>query len=235
MLQLTGALLGRCSAAVVVIAIVVLVILGALPVRSAIVNDAAVANFDDAIGIGGHLRIVRDDDHGVAFGVQLAQNAHDFLSALAVQCAGRLVGENDFTAIDQCARDTHALLLPAGKLIGAVVFALAQTETLQQCGTARASLLGRVARINGGDFDIAHGVQVSQQVIALENEAEILAAQTRQFVRFHSAGFLPIDQIAAACRPIQTTEDIHQRGFARAGLADDGDHFTGSNLQIDVV
>src|SRR5690606_33024768 len=87
------------------------------PVR----NNLAVADLDDAIGLFGNRRLVRDEDDGVAVAVQLAEDLHYLPPARAVERAGRLVGENDLPAIHQRPRDGDALLLPAGELAGAVL------------------------------------------------------------------------------------------------------------------
>jgi len=71
-------------------------------------------------------------------------------------------------------------------------------------------------------------------VITLEDEPEVLAAQRGKLVVIErqggNAGYL----IIPLRRFIQTTENIHQRGFAGAGCADNRHHFTGMNRQIDV-
>ena len=194
-----------------------------------------VADFNDAVGIGGDLRVVGDDDHGMTFGVQFTQDAHDLLAALAVQCAGWLVGKDDFATVNECAGNTDALLLATGELVRPVVFAFTQTQLIQQGCAARASLFGFVTRVNRGDFYVAHGIQIAEQVVALKNKAKIFSAQASQFVGLHCASLLAIDPVTATRGAIQTAEDIHQSGFARAGLADDGDHFPRVYAQIDVV
>ena len=60
------------------------------------------------------------------------QQLHDLLARFGVQVAGRLVGHDDGRVVDQRAGDGHALLLPAGKLVGAVVHAVAQPDRFER-------------------------------------------------------------------------------------------------------
>ena len=79
---------------------------------AAIRNDDAILDLDDALGIAGHLHVVRDDDDGVALGMQFLEDLDDFLPAVAVQRTGGLVGQDDVAAVHQRARNRDALLLP---------------------------------------------------------------------------------------------------------------------------
>src|ERR1035438_1234193 len=83
--------------------------------------DLAVADMDDAMGIFGDVRLVGDQDNGVAVGVQSVKEGHDLQAGLGVQVAGGLVGEDDGGAVDQGTCDGDALPLAAGEFIGLVV------------------------------------------------------------------------------------------------------------------
>ncbi|KAG1451192.1 hypothetical protein G6F57_016230 [Rhizopus arrhizus] len=124
----------------------------------------------------GHGHVMRDQHHGVAFGMQFAEDLHHFLAGLGVQCAGRLIGEDHRAAVHQCTRDGHALLLPAGQLAGQVLHAFAPAQPLQQRLGAGMAVGAGLAGIDGRHFHVAQRGQVGQQVVALEDEAEVLAA-----------------------------------------------------------
>src|SRR5690606_16488793 len=89
-----------------------------------VIDDAAIADLDDALCVLGDLHIVRDDDDGVAFGVQLLQDLHHLLAAVRIERAGRLVGQDDFAAVHQRAGDTYPLLLATGQLARAMLCAV---------------------------------------------------------------------------------------------------------------
>src|SRR5690606_35079564 len=83
---------------------------------SRIRDDFAIANFNDALRAGSDLPVMRDDDDGASFAVELLKNAEDFFSAMTVKRAGWFVGKDDVRIVDQRAGDGNALLLSAGQL-----------------------------------------------------------------------------------------------------------------------
>src|SRR5690606_27316638 len=151
---------------------------------SRIRDDFAIANFNDALRAGSDLPVMRDDDDGASFAVELLKNAEDFFSAMTVKRAGWFVGKDDVRIVDQRAGDGNALLLSAGQLARAMMRALAHAEPLQdQPGFLTPRFLF-LPRINGRDFDIAHRIQFAQKMVSLENETEMLAPQLRELSGF---------------------------------------------------
>ena len=59
------------------------------------------------------------------------------------------------------------------------------------------------------------------------------AAQGGAFLRREVGGVLAVDEILAVAGAVETAEDVHQRRFAGAGLADDGDHFPRFDVEIE--
>ena len=78
--------------------------------------DHAVAQHDLALRLVGDVLLVRHDDHRVAALMDVLEQLHDLLRRLAVERAGRLVGEDHRGLRDQRARDRDALLLAARHL-----------------------------------------------------------------------------------------------------------------------
>ena len=87
---------------------------------------------DRAVGEGGHLGIVRDENHGDPLGVELLEHPQDFHAGVRIEVARRLVGQQQGRAVDQRPRDGHALLLAAGHLRRLVVGAIGQADAVQQ-------------------------------------------------------------------------------------------------------
>ena len=121
----------------------------------AIRDDLAIANFDDALGVVRNRVIVRHQDDGVPFRVQLREDLHDLLAGAAVECAGRLVSEDHLAAVHQCARNAHALLLAAGKLPGFVAEAVAHSEPRENLLRPLVALRAREPCVNRWHFRIA--------------------------------------------------------------------------------
>src|SRR5690606_27642591 len=108
-------------------------------------------------------------------------------------------------------------------------------QALQQALGALAAAGAVLAGVDGGNLHVADGVQVAQQVVALEDEAEVFAAQGGQVVRVEPARLAAADAVGAGTWPVEAAEDVHQGRLARAGGADDGDHLALLDAQVDVL
>ena len=84
--------------------------------------NRAVLDPEDAVGDVEHLVVVGGGDDGdAALFAELVEELDDLLAGVEVEVAGRLVGEDDGGVVGEGAGDGDALLLSAGKLVGAVV------------------------------------------------------------------------------------------------------------------
>ena len=127
--------------------------------------------------------------------MQLVDDFHHIFTAGGIQCTGRFVGKDDFSAIHQRAGDGDTLLLTAGKLSGFVAFFAFQTQILQKLLRTHGTLFAPHAHINSRQSDIIPCRQRTQQVIALEDKAETFSAQCSQLVRLHFGRFKAADPI----------------------------------------
>ena len=131
-------------------------------------------------------------------------------SRFRVERAGRFVGEDHLAAVHQRTRDAHALLA-AGQLPGPMVRTIRVFETCEQFACACVPFRTRRAGIDRGHFEVRDGVDVRQQVVALEHEAEVLATQLREFVAVEHVCVAAADRVGAFARMIEAAEDVHQR------------------------
>ena len=86
--------------------------------------------------------------------MQLVKEIHHDAARLAVQCAGRLVGQDQRRLIDHGAGNRDALLLSAGKLVGLVAHPLAHADALEPFLGAAGALPCRDACIQHRQFDV---------------------------------------------------------------------------------
>ena len=198
-------------------------------------NDVAVVQLDDAVRVGGHFRVVGDQDHRVAPVGQAGQVGHHRLAALAVEGAGGLVGEDHAAAVHQCPGDGHPLLLTAGQLVGPMVEALAQTQIGEQGLGAGLAFIAAHARVDRRQRHVFPGAGGADQVIALEHEAEHFPAQPGQFLVVHGVHVLAGEAIFTVAGPVQAAEQVHQGGFAGTRAAHDGHAFAGFDGQRNAV
>jgi hypothetical protein len=75
----------------------------------------------------------------------------------------------------------------------------------------------------------------SNQVEALEDEADVLFAQPRELPFGVRRYFLVEEAVGAARRVVEQADDVEQRRFAAAGWAHDGNELTGLDVQIYAV
>ena len=106
---------------------------------------------------------------------------------------------------------------------------VSQSEFHQQVAGMRLPLRLRHTAIHGGNFSIFNGTEIGHKVVALKNETKSVAPQRRQFIAFEARDINAADGIGAARWLIETPEDIHERGLARAGCTHDGDEFSALN------
>src|SRR3954447_3164339 len=91
-------------------------------------DDAPVLDLDDPLRMRSDRGIVRNENDGAALRMQCREQREHLFAAAAVERASRLVRENDFSAVHQCTRNRHALLLSARELIGPVAGTIADPE-----------------------------------------------------------------------------------------------------------
>ena len=107
------------------------------------IHHQAVEYVDDAVGVLGDRRIVRNHDQRVVVALgHLLDEAENFLARAAVQVARRFVGKDDLRVGNERARNAHALLLAAAHLGGAVVHVLFQPQFLKHFARGGKALLG---------------------------------------------------------------------------------------------
>jgi hypothetical protein len=127
-------------------------------------------------------QIVGGDDDGGAEAVQFEKEIEQAAGHRRIDIAGRLVGKQDFGAVDQGAGDGGALLLAARQHRRQHVDALAEPDPFQQfehVGLVGALVLAAHAQ---RQRDILIGGQMIEQAEILEDDADA-AAQQRQLGR----------------------------------------------------
>ena len=133
---------------------------------------------------------------------------------------------------DEGAPDGHTLLLAAGELAGQVAAALLQVQDRQQFLQIPFVRLPVVQQHRKDDV-LFHG-QLRDQVEALEDKADVPAAEHRELFLLHGKGVLAIDQHFTGGGRVQRPHHIQQRTLARTGLAYHGDILPLGNGEADI-
>ena len=182
------------------------------PSRSAIVTSAS----------RGELGIVRDQhDRRLARAIDVEQQLDDLLAGLAVEVAGRLVGEQERRIVGQRAGDRDALLLAAGELRRIVMAAVGKADFGEQ-RVARAPGVARAGNLHRHEHVLERG-QRRQQVKELKDEADALAAETRERVFVERRDVDAVDHDASARRRVEARRAARAAWTCRCRTAGDRD------------
>ena len=166
------------------------------------------------MGVFGDIRLVGDEDDGVALGLELVKEGHDLDAGFGVQVAGGLVGQDDGGTVDQGAGDRYALALSAGELVGLVIHAGFEIDVAQRGLGALDALGCGGAVVDEGQLDVVQSGGAGQQVEGLEDEADFLVADTGQFIVVEGAHQLVVEPIVAFGGRIEATDQVHEGRFA---------------------
>jgi hypothetical protein len=195
------------------------------PRAGTVLDDLAVPHPDDPLGMLGDVFFVGDHDDGLAGVVEPAQHVHDLLAGGGVEVAGGLVGEDDVRVVDQRSGDRHPLLLTAGELIGPVVQPVGEPDHPGHVDRPLLVLLREFAAplVGQGELDVLGDGVLLDQVVRLEDEADVSAPDLRELVVVELGDITPAVEVVAAAGTVEATEQVEHGALARARLAHDGD------------
>ena len=186
----------------------------------------------------GALHQVRDAMLGhhqrVALPLQLHQHRAQLLSRIFVEVRRGLVHHHEPRRRSKRRGDSHALLLPAGKLVHRYRAQTVQTQTADRRIGAPHHLLGGIADV------LAPERHLARQLTGEELGGRVLKHASHQLgssPRLHIARREPAQEhvagnAAAIVAPGQAVQDAHDRGFTAARRAHEHDAFAGMHVQI---
>src|SRR5450830_883260 len=185
------------------------------------------AHDQQAVGQGDRFdQIVGDEERGLFLFVEhLGQILLQDHLGLRIQCRERLVHQQYLRINRQRAGQRSALAHAAGQLVGIVFFKALEVALGQQ-------LIGHALALGGADAvdfqterDVGADVAPWHEQVFLQHEGDVAN-------RLGDA--LAADDDFTGGRQVQTRAHIQQRALAATGRADDGNHFTAANRQVDV-
>jgi hypothetical protein len=174
-----------------------------------------------------------DEDEGsAALGDRLEEKRHDVAAGVAVEIAGRFVGDEDGGLRRKSAGDRDALLLAAGEFGGIVRDAAGEPDVTEHLTRSieRIGAAGELER-HGDVLERGHR---RHQVEILEDEADPPAAESGERILVEIGVVLAVDEDAAGVDPLQAGDDHEQRRLARARRADEAEAFAARNIKRQV-
>ncbi|MOA16086.1 hypothetical protein D3C78_1362800 [compost metagenome] len=157
---------------------------------------------------------------GTAFLVQLEQQVADTLAGVAVEVAGRLVGEQHRRFRGKGSGDGHALLLATRQLPWRVAQALTQADPFEQAAGMFAGVAATVQF--QGQHDVFQGVKAVEQLERLEHEAHMFGTYPRALVFVQRAEVVACEGHRAGAGQVQAGKQAEQGRLARTRCPDNG-------------
>src|SRR3954466_7243525 len=139
--------------------------------------DPPLAHHGDGVGHAhGLLLVVRDVHEGDAdVPLDALELDLELLAQPQVERAERLVEEERPRAVDERARERHALLLATGELAGLALAQAAELHEREGLGDARADLVAADLAAFEPEADVALDAQVREQRVGLEDRVDVAA------------------------------------------------------------
>src|SRR2546422_84737 len=143
----------------------------------------AILEMDVPARVGRNVRIMRYHDHrDSTLAIQPLQDGDDFNAGSGIQRPSRLVCKNNARVVDQRPSDSHSLLLATGKLARLMFLASSQPYRKQRFSRSFVTLTVRDIGVHERELHIFDGAGPGQQVELLEDEADLLIPDLRQFI-----------------------------------------------------
>src|SRR5262245_56051271 len=133
-----------------------------------------------------------------------------------MEASRRLVREQHVGLGCECASDGHALSLAAGHACGACIDSMAEIELLEQRLRTNARLRFGPATYSERQHDVADGGLLRQQVVELEDEADMLVEEAGALGRRQLADRHLVDEHRALVGLIEPTDHVEQRSLTAA-------------------
>jgi hypothetical protein len=137
--------------------------------------------------------------------------------------------------MDQRPGDGDALALAAGQLGRAMVEAVGQSDAPEQGGGALVDGSPVIVADQGGDEDIFQHRALGEQVVVLEDKADLAIAKVRQVAFWEGERIDIAEGHPAAGWLIEGAKDVQQGALAAAGRAHDGKGLAGVEGEVDIA
>ena len=180
---------------------------------------------------------VMGDHHygGAVLPVDAGKELEYAVRGLVVEVAGRLVGYDEFGAVEQRPGDRYALLLASRKLVGHLVGLVGHPYVLQDLPDALVDgiLVFPAGRLEH-EFQVALDGPVHEELEILEDDAD-LSPQIGDFLVPQSVQLVSADPAVAFQERILRYHGADDGSFSRADLAHDVDEVAGKYLHVETI
>jgi hypothetical protein len=187
----------------------------------------------DAIGGRREPRVVADCEYGTAVVAAGTEKRDDRGSAVFVEASRRLVGEDKRRFVGEGARDGDALAFTARELRRSDVRLRTESEPSEQRGRAFTATAPAEPGSEHDHFDVLFRVEMREQVVKLEDEADLLAPIAIEPVDVGEIATMNAD--SSGRRMVKGRDEVQRRRLAATGRPDQHDELTWRDLKRGVV
>src|SRR6185503_11780312 len=199
-------------------------------------RELALVEILDGVRMLGRPPVVRHHDDRLAeLHVELLEERQHFGRRLAVEVAGRLVGDDQLRIGDEGARDCHALLLAAGELRGVVFRAVGEPDQAQRRGDVLAPLAPGERGECERQLHVLERGQHRHQVVELEHEADRGGAPVGEVGLGQHGDVDAIDEDRASIGLVDAGEQVEQRRLARARRSHQAEEVAALHVERETV
>lgn len=138
---------------------------------------------------------------------------------LWIEIAGGFIGKKHFRTIGDRTRDGNPLLLATGKFRGTVIRALSYAQAFKKIQRPRLRMAFWGAAYKLRQNNVFHRIEFRQELMELIYEAKFRAPETGAPIVGKSDAIHIMKEYRALVRLLQQSDNMEQRGFARAGRA----------------
>jgi len=149
-------------------------------------------------------------------------------SRLPVGSSARIRG-----LLQQCAAHSDSLAFAAGQLSGSLVGAVSQSDAFDQLFGARRQVAVGCEAGERGQEDIFENAALRQELVILEDEADVLIAEGGEVSSGQSPWILAENFEVSGRGAIESPGEVQEGTFAAAGRSADGERGSGDNFEVD--
>ena len=172
------------------------------------------------------------EDDGSALGIELLEENQNLKAGSRIQVTRCLVGKNHGRIVHQCSGDGYTLHLSTRHLVALMIESLAQSYSLQSFdGTLLAFFCADGRIVHQWQLYILYARGLRQEIVVLEDEANLAVAQDSSVVAAHLAHAHAIQVIFTLGRGVEAAQLVEQGGFAGTRLTHNGDELALVDLE----
>ena len=185
--------------------------------------DPSVDQADPAVGGGGDLRAVGDQDDGGFFAAGEGGEEVDHGGAGGgVEIPGGFIGQENRGAVDEGAGEGGALHLATGELVRAVMATVRESDGFKKvAGPSFTGGIGPTGQKQGKKDVFFHG-EGWEEVKELEDKADFKLTKAGEGVVVHGVKGKTVDIGLSRGGGVEGAEDVEEGAFAAAAGASDG-------------